>query len=49
MHGPHAKGHATFECLNLRSVSSLNNNHQNSEMKICESYEVDMLKIIELS
>jgi hypothetical protein len=29
----------------LRSVSSLNN-PQNSEMKICEKYEVDMLKII---
>ncbi len=29
----------------LRSVWSLNN-PQNSEMKICEKYEVDMLKII---
>jgi hypothetical protein len=29
----------------LRSLSSLNN-PQNSEMKICEKYEVDMLKII---
>jgi hypothetical protein len=31
--------------LSLRSVSSLNN-PQNSEMKYCEKYEVDMLKII---
>jgi hypothetical protein len=29
----------------LRSVSSLNN-PQKREMKICEKYEVDMLKII---
>jgi len=29
----------------LRAVSSLNN-IQNNEMKICEKYEVDMLKII---
>jgi hypothetical protein len=31
--------------LTLRSVLSLNN-PQNSEMKFCEKYEVDMLKII---
>jgi hypothetical protein len=31
--------------LTLRLVSPLNN-PQNGEMKICEKYEVDMLKII---
>jgi hypothetical protein len=31
--------------LTLRSVFPVNN-PQNSEMKICEKYEVDMLKII---
>jgi len=31
--------------LTLRLVSSLNN-PQNSEMKFCEKYEIDMLKII---
>ncbi len=31
--------------LTLRSVSSLNN-PQSNEMKFCEKYEVDMLKII---
>ncbi len=31
--------------LTLRLVSSLNN-HENNEMKICEKYEVNMLKII---
>jgi hypothetical protein len=31
--------------LTLRSISSLNNS-PNNEMKFCEKYEVDMLKII---
>jgi len=36
-----------YTYLTLRSVSALNKNTpQNSEMKFCEKYEVDMLKII---
>ncbi len=35
----------SFEYLTLRLVLSLNN-PQNNEVKICEKYEVDMLKII---
>jgi hypothetical protein len=35
----------SYYYLTLRSVSSLNN-PQNSKMKICEKYQVDMLKII---
>jgi hypothetical protein len=34
-----------WDHLTLRSVSSINN-AQNSEMKFCEKYEVDMLKLI---
>jgi hypothetical protein len=37
---------AIREYLTLTSISSLNNPPQNSEMKICEKYGVDMLKII---
>ncbi len=34
-----------LDYLTSRLISSLNN-PQNNEMKICEKYEVDMLKII---
>ncbi len=42
---PDQAGAKTYLYLILRSVSSLNN-PQNSEMKFCEKYEADMLKII---
>jgi hypothetical protein len=38
-------GQDFFNHVTLRSVSSLND-PQNSEMKICEKHEVDILKII---
>jgi hypothetical protein len=38
-------GQNFFNYITLRSVSSLND-PQNREMKICEKYEVDILKII---
>ncbi len=38
-------GQDFFNYITLRSVSSLND-PQNSEMKICEKHEVDILKII---
>jgi hypothetical protein len=41
----YGKNSYSLNYLTLRSISSLNN-PQNSEMKICEKYEVDMLKII---